>query len=174
MATEEPLDDRIWSLPEAYASWVDGINAQWGHAAPGVNAENVHLVFAASPFCSAESANKRFEALVNRKRELEPKFFNRKQYEVELREFPGESYVVIEGPTESKPGTNLVWVVEKRFTTVDRAARREEDRYAVEVRGHYIVVADRIFAAPTLMDVLQSRWVGHVSTVLSSSYHSTW
>jgi hypothetical protein len=168
MATEEPLEDRLWDLPPDFAAWINNINSIWNFPTPGVNAENVHLVFAASPFCAAESANKRFEALVNRKPELQPRFFNRRQYEAELREFPGESYVIIDGPEKSSEGMNLIWVVERRFTTIDRTARSEEDRYSIEVRGHYVVVADRIFAAPTLMEVLQARWVSHVLQTASS------
>jgi hypothetical protein len=154
---EEPTEDTLWQLPPNYYDWLNGINAQWGFQ-PGVNAENVHLVFNASPFCTADSANKRFENLVNTagRADLVPRYFNRRQCEEELAQYPGDSYVVIAGPERSTPEMNLLWVVRKQHRTITDRATKQSD---VDVRGHYIVIADQIIAAPTLMDVLQSRWV---------------
>jgi hypothetical protein len=175
MAAEESLDDRIWQLPAEYASWIEGINAQWRFPVPGVNAENVHLVFAASPFCDPGSANKRFESEVNQHPEKQPQFFNRKLYQQQLNLYTlADAYYVVDGPEKSTPGMNLVWVVEKRFNEVDRSKPERsimegKEGYDYQVRGHYIVVADQIIAAPTLMDVLQSRWVCQVPCSSSSS-----
>jgi hypothetical protein len=167
---EEPLEDRLWSLPPDYAPWLEGINQQWGFP-PGVNAENVHLFFSVSIFCDPGSANKQFETLVNRKPEYLPKYFNRRLFEQELEEYPGDSYVIIEGPERTPGGgeeeVNMLWVVRKQFRTIDRNNGTSE----VDVRGHYVIVADRIIAAPTLMDLLQSRWVGRQSSPALSEMH---
>ncbi|KIV99033.1 uncharacterized protein PV09_09260 [Verruconis gallopava] len=168
--SDEPLEDTLWVFPPEYYPWLDGINHEQHFPTPGINAENVHLVFNLSPFCTSESANKRFEMLVNRKPELLPRYFNREAFEQEIAEFPGDSFVIVAGPRKTpKNGEepNLLWVVERRYTVLDRGAIEESEKKVVEVRGHYVIVADRIFAAPTLMDIVQSRWTAsmlHLST----------
>jgi hypothetical protein len=158
---DEPLEDRMWIVPPEFTPWLEGINSTWGFP-PGINAENVHLVFTASPFCDAGSANKRFEAFVNKNPDQLPKYFDRRKFEHELSLFPGDSYVIIAGPertTMPQEVVNMLWIVRKQWREIDR----NEGTDRVETRGHYVIVADRIIAAPTLMDLLQSRWVSAIS-----------
>ena len=166
MATDEPLEDRIWELPNEYRDWLEGTNLQWGFP-PGVNSHNVHLVFNVSPFCHPSSANKRFENQVNKSPELTPRFFNRALFEADIATYPGDRYVVVAGPGTKYSGEdgwereevvpavlgegNPLWVVEWRFS--------EGRGGEWSTRGHFVVVADRIIAAPSVMDLLQSRWV---------------
>ena len=112
---------------------------------------------------------------MNKHPELYPSYFNRQDFEREIAEYPGESYVVILGPgtrvvgkgTErgevvpEREGENPLWVVERRW--------REGRGGVFEVRGHYVVVADRILMGPSVWDVLQARWVS-TSSYLSLLY----
>jgi hypothetical protein len=63
----------------------------------------VCLIFSLSPFCGPESANKCFEMLVNRKPELLPRYFNRDTFEDEVKEFPGESSIIVAGLRRTPP-----------------------------------------------------------------------
>ena len=155
---EDSLEDILWSMPQepVWQGWLDNTNREWGYQ-PGINAENVHLFFNISPFCTPNSANKQVEQLVMQRPELRPRYFRRDLFERELEQYPGEAFLVKDGPKKSSPGMNMLWIVERRWREIDR--NTEPPTSTVDVLGYYVIVADRIFAAPTVMDVVQSRWV---------------
>jgi hypothetical protein len=174
MTTEAPLENRTWTASidaPGVLPWLAYIGPEHNHPA-GLNGSNIHLLFHQSPFCTPFSGNKRFEAQIADPEHAwkTPRYFRRDEYEKETALFPEEYFVIVEGPGTVEGGRsdrgsddNLLWVVEQR----DNSGRGSGESY--KVKDHYIIVADMIFAGPSVWEVLQSRWVCLI--FLSSSSH---
>lgn len=150
-STGAPLDE---------LQWRDVAAMQWYG---GVNADNIHLYFLASPYVDNSSNNRNTQVQAESSPELFSMLGNREQFESTIIKSLGLNYLVEDGPQENSPDMNPVWVI--------RAQNRTQtgDPGENELEGTYFAFAETIYQAPSLQDVIncrlvRSKYSSHVQT----------
>jgi len=137
-----PLDEIQWSMPQAVEFY------------GGIRAENIHLYFMASPFCDPTSNNKVLEVQFGRNPATHSIMTSRAQFEARLRDMNGIEYMIVDGPAETTPEMNPVWVIRKQRRSKSRGSADH-----VDILGTYYAIGENIYQAPSLFDVLSCRLV---------------
>jgi MED6 mediator sub complex component len=140
-ASNQPLDEIQWRDPEAAKFY------------GGINPENLHLYFMHSPFCDPQSNNKNTEVQARYNPELNAVLSDRKRFEDSLRDTMGIKYLIEEGPKQSSPDTNPVWLIRRRNKV------REYGQEVSKIEGSYFAIGENIYQSPSLKDILMCRLV---------------
>jgi len=158
------LDETVWTLdPAFFHTWLNPLNIERGWTL-GVNAENVHIYFTESIFCEASSSNKAFQQdtqIYQPPPELIDAYFDRKKFNANLATRSGTEYIVVDGPEKTTPGMNPVWVIRRQVRVKNRMGGEDD----VTTTGTFFVVQDRVYQAPSLWDMLQSRLVCYLQLI---------
>jgi mediator of RNA polymerase II transcription subunit 6 len=121
----------------------------------------VHLYFLTSPFCDATSNNKIINVQSQRNPALYDDLRDRTRFEERLEKINGIEYRIVEGPLRTTPDMNPVWVIRKQ----NRQKRFNEDGTdKLTILGTYFAIAEHIYQAPSLYDILLCKMVRLNST----------
>ena len=140
-STGAPLDE---------IQWRDLAAMQWYG---GVNANNIHLYFLASPYVDNSSNNRNTQVQAESSPELFATLGNRAAFEKAIQESLGLNYLIEDGPKENSPDMNPVWVIRGLNKT------QHGDPGVNELEGTYFAFAETIYQAPSLQDVINCRLV---------------
>ncbi|OCL07527.1 MED6-domain-containing protein [Glonium stellatum] len=143
-----PLDETVWYDPV----WVEFLR--------GIHTNSVHRYFYASTFFDHMSNNNVILQQANRFMEQRHLLDNRQDFEDAVRKMTsgGLQFMVV-GEPENNDGP---WVIQKQQRTVQQGLEDE-----IEVLGTYWIVAEKIFMAPSVADILGSKILS-ATTALTS------
>jgi mediator of RNA polymerase II transcription subunit 6 len=139
-----PLDEIEWEDPHVIPGLGFG---------PELNTQNILWYFTNSPFFDAGSNNMSLLGHAQNAPDRDRIFGNRLAFEEALRDrYPtGFQFVVTSEPkAEGEP-----WVIQRQQKTRDAVS----GEIVTEIQGTYFTVGNKVFMAPSLLDIVRSRMV---------------